>query len=237
MEHTQKPHTIWILIGGCLLAFLIAAVNAGLFFEVGNSVAQMSGEVTRLSWAMLEENRALLGQNVTLAVLAFLAGATLAGYTLHHPTLDRRLPYGRCLMFIGACLWVAHALLPQWPRGALACGGFAAGFQNALATHYRGIILRTTHITGLLTDIGSHLGMMLRGHRIARWKIGVPAAVILFFFAGGLVGAWLFQLGHAYLLWLGGVYVVSGASWFIIQRVVLKIDHISRPAAAWRSDE
>lgn len=227
MESSTKPRTIWILVGGCLLAFLIAAVNAGLFFEVGNSVAQMSGQVTRLSWAMLENDRALLGQNVTITVLAFLAGAVLAGYALHHPTLDRRLPYGRCLMFIGVCLWVAHLLVPPWPRGALVCGGFAAGFQNALATHYRGIILRTTHVTGLLTDIGSHLGMMLRGHRIAGWKIGVPAAVILFFFAGGFVGAWLFQQDYPYLLWLGGIYVVSGGGWFILQRLVLKIDRIS----------
>jgi|GEM_PF-5134493 len=45
--------------------------------------------------------------------------------------------------------------------------GNACGFQNALATHY-GLVLRTTHVTGLLTDLGTNLGMRLRGHRYSR---------------------------------------------------------------------
>lgn len=229
MEPGIQPRTFWVLIGGCVLAFLNAAVNAGLFFELGNSVAQMSGEISRLSWTYLEENRSAFGLNVSVTVFAFLSGAILAGFVLHHPTVDKRLPYGRSLMFIGACLLVAHICLPSLPRGALFFGAFASGFQNALATHYRGVILRTTHVTGLLTDVGSHLGMILRGHQIAHWKVWVPALVILCFFAGGVFGAWLFLARLPYLIFLGGTYLMGGALWFIIQRVVLKIDYISRP--------
>lgn len=229
MEHGLQPRTFWVLVGGCLLAFLNASVNAGLFFEVGNSVAQMSGEVTRLSWTLLEYKRAALGLNASVTVLAFLLGATLTGFVIHHPTVDKRLPYGRSLMFIGGCLLLAHLFLPDRPRAALVCGGFASGFQNALATHYRGVILRTTHVTGLLTDVGSHFGMILRGHQIAAWKVWVPALVVIFFFLGGFFGAWLFFAEKPYLILLGGTYLVSGALWFIIQRIVLKIDFISRP--------
>ena len=212
-----------------MLAFLNAAVNAGLFFEVGNSVAQMSGEISRLSWSLLAEKQGRFGVNVWVTVAAFLGGAVLAGYALHHPTVDKRLPYGRSLMFIGVCLLAAHACLPHAVRGALVFAGFASGFQNALATHYRGIILRTTHVTGLLTDVGSHLGMILRGHQIAFWKVWVPALVVLFFFVGGLFGAWLYLIGSSYLILLGTTYLVSGMLWFFIQRIVLKIDYISAP--------
>lgn len=229
MDHSFQPRTFWVLVGGCLLAFLNAAVNAGLFFEVGNSVAQMSGEISRWSWSLLDEKRADMGVNVGITVIAFLGGAILAGYALHHPTVDKRLPYGRSLMFIGVCLLLAHLCLPDIPRGALILGGFASGFQNALATHYRGIILRTTHITGLLTDVGSHLGMILRGHQIAHWKVWVPALVVLFFFLGGFFGAWLFLAKLPYLILLGSTYLVSGMLWFYIQRIVLKIDFMGRP--------
>lgn len=210
------------------MALMNAAANAGVFFALGNSIAQMSGEVSRLAWSWLDGHDAAFGVNVMIAVGSFLSGATLAGFALHHPTVDKRLPYGRSLIFIGVCLLTGHYLLPTAPRGALLAGGLASGFQNALATHYRGIILRTTHITGLLTDVGAHLGMALRGHQIAAWKIWVPAAVVFFFFVGGYAGAWLFQQGWPFLLMLGGIYVVAGASWFFIQRIVLKIDYISR---------
>ena len=220
-----SPRPFWVLIGGCILAFLSTSMNAGIVLTLGTSVSQMSGEVSRIGRSLLDTTPEglALGIDLAIAISGFLGGAVLAGFTIHHPTLDQSMPYGRCLMFIGTCLLLAHPAASVIPRLALALAGFASGFQNAMATHYRGIILRTTHITGLVTDIGSHLGMVLRGHRIAPWKIMVPSVVVFFFFLGGIFGAWMVLYTQApFLLWIGGIYIFGGGLWYIIQRLFLK---------------
>ena len=220
MKHRHSPQPYWVLLGGCILAFLSASFNAGLFLTLGNSVGQMSGEISRMALNLTHRELNGLGANVLLTISAFLVGSAIAGFTIHHPTLDKSLPYGRCMMFIGGCLVSAHFSLQTFPRAALAFGGFASGFQNAIATHYRGIVLRTTHITGLMTDVGSHLGMFFRGHQIAFWKIWVPAVVIFFFFIGGIFGSWLYLADTPFLLILAGAYFFGGFAWFLVNRVL-----------------
>jgi uncharacterized membrane protein YoaK (UPF0700 family) len=41
----------------------------------------------------------------------------------------------------------------------------ACGLQNAMVSTYSGAIIRTTHITGTVTDLGAMIGQYLRGHR------------------------------------------------------------------------
>lgn len=219
-----SPAPVWVLVGGCILAFLSTAMNTGMVLKLGTSVAQMSGEVSRFGRTLLIEDPETVSflTNLFVAISGFLLGAVIAGFTIHHPTLNQSMPYGRCLMFIGVCLLLAHLFLETVPLATLLLGGFASGFQNAMATHYRGIILRTTHITGLMTDVGSHLGMLLRGHQIAPWKIVVPSVVIFFYFLGSVFGVWLMIILQApFLLWIGGIYVLGGSCWFLIQRFIL----------------
>lgn len=227
-----SPAPFWVLVGGCILAFLSTAMNTGMVLKAGNSVSQMSGEVTRFGRTLLQQEpeHLLYLQNLSVAISGFLCGAVLAGFTIHHPTLDRTMPYGRCLMFIGSCLLIAHALQERSLSLTLLLGGFASGFQNAMATHYRGIILRTTHITGLMTDVGSHIGMRLRGHNIQSWKIVVPSLIIFFYFLGSIFGAWIvLALQAPFLLWVGGVYIAGGSTWFLIQRLVLHTKFFHAP--------
>lgn len=223
MQRSTRP--FWVLFGGCMLAFLSTAMNTGIVLTLGTSVSQMSGDVSRIGLNLMGPGPEgfAVGIDLLFAISGFLGGAILAGFTIHHPTLDQSMPYGRCLIFIGGCLLLAQPSLVPLPRIALGLCGFASGFQNAMATHYRGIILRTTHITGLVTDIGSHIGMVLRGHTITPWKIVVPSLVVFSFFLGGVFGAWLILFTQApFLLWIGGMYIFGGGIWYVFQRTVLK---------------
>ena len=86
---------------------------------------------------------------------------------------------------IGAILLSAQAVMDRHPVPAIGAAAFACGMQNGLAARFRGIVLRTTHVTGLVTDFGTTLGMRLRGFAIPGWKIAVPALLTAAFFAGG----------------------------------------------------
>jgi uncharacterized membrane protein YoaK (UPF0700 family) len=91
--------------------------------------------------------------------------------------------------------------------------------QNALATRFRGLVLRTTHITGLLTDLGQLLGMRLRGHPIEGWKITVPLLLSSAFALGAAAGAGLHLTTSIPVTFTcGSTYVLGGLIWSILKR-------------------
>lgn len=201
---------------GCCLAFLGAGVNACFLAQFGTSVSHLTGDVTKGALNIAEGHDALSSAALHLicATLGFVGGAAAAGYSIHHPGMEFSRPYGRAMLAIGVLLVAAHGCLPHAPIAAIGISGLACGFQNALATHHRGMVLRTTHVTGLLTDLGASLGMLVKGHHIARWKIAVPILLVASFFAGSLAGcaafiAWPRQA----LLGCAALYMLLGGVW------------------------
>ncbi|WP_255427679.1 YoaK family protein [Yimella sp. cx-51] len=71
------------------------------------------------------------------------------------------------------------------------------GLQNALITKVSDAQIRTTHVTGMVTDIGIELGKFSYLHRshdrdpvvADRSKLGILALLVGLFFVGGVVGA------------------------------------------------
>ncbi len=218
----------WIIVGGCCLAFLGAAVNAVYLFELGTSVSHLTGDLSKVAMNAVEGvtriSAAVL--NLISAAVGFVLGAATAGFFIHHPSIEFSRPYGRAVTAIGVCLVGAHFSFEALPVLSISLAGFACGFQNALATHYRGMVLRTTHVTGLLTDLGTNLGMRLKGHQIARWKLLVPTFLVLSFFIGAVFGSILeLMLQRSALLILASIYIVGGVGWSIYKRVYLTTSH------------
>lgn len=212
----------WIVIGGCSLAFASAAVNAGFLVSLGTSVSHLTGDVSKVAVALTDGRSEMAATWVYLltAALAFVAGATGAGFFIHHPTLEVNRPYGRAVGVIGLLLLGAHFLLGGLPVVAVGLAGLGCGLQNALATHYRGLVLRTTHVTGLLTDLGTNLGMRLRGHAVPMWKIAIPGMLVLSFVLGSGFGGMLVYLWQVpFLLCLAPLYLLGGIAWSIAKRL------------------
>src|SRR5690606_13280086 len=162
--------------GGCILAFLAAAVNAEFMLRMGVSVSHLTGDVARITSEAVESGGEWTGEAaiLCLSLAGFVGGAATAGFFIHHPNLQLGRPYGRSVIGVGLLLMAAHPLLRVSVLLPCFLAAWACGMQNALATRYRGLILRTTHITGLLTDLGQLIGMRLRGHPIESWKITTP---------------------------------------------------------------
>jgi uncharacterized membrane protein YoaK (UPF0700 family) len=90
------------------------------------------------------------------------------------------------------------------------------GLQNAVITKISQAEIRTTHVTGLVTDLGIELGKWVYINRqkgasdvrANRQRLKLQALLIACFFVGGLTGAWGFKawgyittLPLAVLLW------------------------------------
>lgn len=223
----MSPKPAWILISGCVLAFMAAAVNATFVIGLGVSVGNLTDNVSKFAAEAAAFGRggggALAAAQLAMAIAGFTLGAGAAGYYIHHPKLELTRPYGRALAGAGALLLASSWLAGFSAAAAICLAAAACGMQNGLATHYRGMILRTTHITGLLTDLGVHLGMRLKGHEIPAWKILVPLAMGGSFFCGAFAGALLtISRGDRALALLGALYLAGGAIWAILRQFVFK---------------
>ncbi|QRK09788.1 DUF1275 domain-containing protein [Archangium violaceum] len=147
-----------------LLAGAAGAVNATSFFAFGQHTTHMTGHVTAVGEA------AARGQwdGVLLAgrlVFAFVLGAITAAALLdasRHRQRGRHTPalFLETVTLGAVGLW-AHEH-PNANEPTLMWGlSFAMGLQNALVTRVSGAVVRTTHLTGVLTDIGIQLVRMV----------------------------------------------------------------------------
>lgn len=74
---------------------------------------------------------------------------------------------------------------------------FAMGIQNALVSRISNSVVRTTHLTGLFTDLGIELSLLIfhkrnnQNTRKLKQNIYLKFIIILFFFFGSIAGGFL----------------------------------------------
>lgn len=147
-----------------LLAGAAGAVNATSLFAFGKHITHMTGHVSEVGEALASGrwDGALVAGRM---VLAFVVGAITAAALLdasRHRQRGRHTPalFVEMLTLGGVGLW-AHEH-PEANEPTLMWGlAFAMGLQNALVTRVSGAVVRTTHVTGVLTDIGIQLVRMM----------------------------------------------------------------------------
>jgi uncharacterized membrane protein YoaK (UPF0700 family) len=61
-----------------------------------------------------------------------------------------------------------------------------------MVSHYKGAIIRTTHLTGLLTDLGLNFGYLLRGLPVEKRRIILLLLILIGFLCGGILVTWLY---------------------------------------------
>ena len=167
-------------------------VNAiGLLSFEHQSVSHLTGTATLLGTGVLT-SEPMSTIHLVGVLLAFMAGASAAGFLLHGSTLKLGRHYDTALLCEALLLLASLWLL----RGGSFAGHFfasaACGLQNGLATTYSGAVIRTTHVTGIFTDLGIMLGSRARGQAIDSRKARLFIYIIIGFIVGGALGAWLF---------------------------------------------
>ncbi|MBF9196096.1 DUF1275 domain-containing protein [Microvirga sp. BT290] len=209
---------------GVALAFVAGAINAGGFLAVGQYTSHMSGILS----AMADHTAlGLLGSAAIglAALLPFVMGAACSAMLINWGRRHRlgsryAMPLmleAFLLMGFGFLGWLAHPS-PAFVALAVPLLCFIMGLQNATITKVSGARMRTTHVTGIVTDIGIELGKLLYWNRnpdnpdrvlADRAKLRLLTLLLASFFIGGVIGAigfsragFLFALPFALLLLL-----------------------------------
>ena len=106
-------------------------------------------------------------------------------------------------------------LISQNPN-LLACSMlFAMGLQNSLVTTISNSTVRTTHLTGLFTDLGIELSQLFFfKQKDQKYKlyssIKLRLTIITFFFLGGLLGGILYSTLKLYVLIMAATVLIIG---------------------------
>nr|WP_260702897.1 YoaK family protein [Edaphobacter flagellatus] len=179
------------------LACVAGAANAGGFLAVRQYTSHMSGIVSAMA-----DNLAVGSLRLALsglaAVLAFLLGAFLTTLFVRWAR-RRRLESEYALPLLAEALllllfgFVGKAFAGGRVLGTVMLLCFTMGLQNAIITKISDAVIRTTHLTGMVTDIGIALGRLvyresveLKSEIDRLWLLG---SLIALFFAGGVIGA------------------------------------------------
>ena len=183
----------WVEVGAFVLALVAGCVNAiGLLSFEHQSVSHLSGTATQLGASLLgtqlKSTAHLLG-----VLISFLFGSSIAGFLLHGSTLRLGRHYDTALVLEAVLLGVALVFLSHYSFYGHFFASAACGLQNALATTYSGAVIRTTHVTGIFTDLGIMVGSFMRGEPLDKRKLKLFILIIVGFVVGGTVGALLYS--------------------------------------------
>jgi uncharacterized membrane protein YoaK (UPF0700 family) len=190
----------WVWVGAGILAWVAGVVNVvGFLGFQHQAITHLTGN-TSLFGAALVAGDAGAALQLFGVLAAFVGGAILSGLIIQDSILQLGRRYGVVLTLESLLLLAAvRAFEHQHALGPL-CAAMACGLQNAMATTYSGAVVRTSHLSGMFTDLGIMLGHALRGMPVATRRLGICVLVILLFLAGGVSGAWLFgAVGYAAL--------------------------------------
>jgi len=199
---------------GVTLAFVAGAVNAGGFLAVGVYTSHMSGMVASFADDMVL-GRYILAVLALVYVLCFFLGAVTSSVLVNWARLKRLHSEFALTLGLEALLLLVFGLLAAGLVGdislsvpltiGLLC--YIMGLQNSLMTKLSHAEIRTTHMTGVVTDLGIEAGRFLFGratHADSRFhpkKAQLLLSLLLAFAGGGLVGAFGFShLGFVTIL-------------------------------------
>lgn len=211
------------------LTFVAGAANAGGFMAVQQYTSHMSGIVSAIADNLVLGNVVLVLSGL-LALGAFVTGAACSAILINWGRrMDLQSEYALPLL-VEAGLLVLFAALGSLLSlhqdvfvpltVALLC--FIMGLQNAIITKLSGARIRTTHVTGLVTDAGIELGKLLYWNsathaaappvRADRPKLRLLLSLIGLFLVGGIAGAVAFsRLGTSAALLLALPLIVLAA--------------------------
>lgn len=190
-----------------LLSSIAGALNAVGFLIAGSFTANMTGNISAFA-DHLANGAIPIALSFLGLVAAFIWGAAIAALAIQAGERRQlRSVYALAiaaeaiiLLLVGTALTKSSAT--EHETLLVIVLSFVMGLQNAVTTMISQARVRTTHVSGMATDIGIELAALVGGdksRREATPKLWLHSLTLACFAVGGLCGALLFQLVGSWL--------------------------------------
>lgn len=202
-----------------LLSLVAGIVNVTGIFALHTLTTNVTGHFAYFADEVAQKH---FGQALAflLYILSFLFGAFSSNFFIEI-TSRHDFKFGAALpIFIEVFILVSIAFLaPEAVKNnayLIACSLlYAMGLQNALVTSLSNSVVRTTHLTGLFTDLGIELSKLTFNRNAEQQKaltssIKLRLTIIAFFFSGCILGGLVyFFYGMLSLLLAAGILIIG----------------------------
>ncbi|WP_029408549.1 YoaK family protein [Thiomicrorhabdus sp. Milos-T2] len=210
-------HKFPVFLLAALMASLAGYVNSAMLIEFAMPVSQMTGIASRLSDGIIHIQFDLL-INASMVLFGFLFGAFLSGLMIGQRQYRQDNAYGYALLCISTLLTASTILSYIGSTFSVLLTAIACGLQNALIASYRGLQIRTTHMTGIVTDIGVFIADFVKTRSPWTWQAYLLVVLFISFIVGGFIGIVTYEyfpkramtLPAVVMLILGMVYLKVG---------------------------
>jgi len=231
------------------LSFVAGIVNVSGFFSVQRLTTNVTGhfaffvdEVFKLNFWQ--------GFIYFLYIFFFFLGSFVSGVlTEWVANKNERIIYVAPVIIESVLLLLVGIFYPELIKGSPDLIAFsllfAMGLQNSLVTTISNAAVRTTHLTGLFTDLGIELSQLFfyksyEHKRKFTSSIKLRLTIISFFFLGGIAGGTLYVNINLHALILASLLLITGLIYDHIKFRVIqlkrkyrvgkrKISSLSRP--------
>jgi uncharacterized membrane protein YoaK (UPF0700 family) len=199
-ERTRRHHDLFLGLTTAMTAGLVNVCSVMAFFafstNVTGHVAIFAEEISKGHWHQVS---VVVGWMFSFLFGAFLANAllTMLGSRRHY--LGQAAPHVLQMLLLTAVAYYGHRHYRETLSETEALVGvllFTMGLQNgSVATVSNGVV-KTTHLTGLFTDLGMEISMLLqarfRKDSNLRFKFVLHVLILVGYIGGGLLGGTLY---------------------------------------------
>jgi uncharacterized membrane protein YoaK (UPF0700 family) len=199
----QKREFKWLVVISSALALQAGFINAITFsgnFSVG--VTHVTGISTRASLGVVWSDWIEAIYTFGICV-GFTFGGVVSGVIVGKVQFKTNPAYGYALLVESSMIGIAAWVLVEgegagWTRWMYILVAVSMGLQNAMFTAFSSAVVRTTHVTGIATDIGLVVGYSIRNYFldkpfVDRWKLLIFVPIWTCFFIGGIAGGFVWM--------------------------------------------
>ncbi len=201
----------WVWAGAWVLAFIAGMVNVVGFLGIKHqAVTHLTGTTSMLAAAVAQLDYPAM-RHLAAALGSFLVGTILSGFIIQDTALQLGHRYGVALLLESLMLCAAVPLIQHGSDFGFYSAACACGLQNAMMSTFSGAVVRTTHISGMFTDLGIFLGHAIRGLPVDPQRIRLCFLIITGFFTGGVASALTFPSISYATLYIPGALTAAAS--------------------------
>lgn len=153
----------YYFIIGCL-CFFSGFINIVTLFYFGYAISHFSGTFTSIAKCLYVNINSKELFRLLIMVISFVIGAIFSGIISSDSQEKNLKKYGEILIAFG----ISILILKNFAKNNQIFLYFLTltmGFQNAMNIRFKESLIRSTHMTGNLTDLGNYLGKVLKGEK------------------------------------------------------------------------